>query len=237
VAEITNLHYTAAFKKDGLYIYKGAKLIHYTSKSPDSTSWTLPIESPPLEANAVLSLPSDNKYLQFTHASFGSPVLSTFQRAIRKGYISTIPRLTSALISKHKPNPEATAKGHLDRRRQGLDSTAAVPDAVATKPATVTVSDESTYDDDIKNLPDDATATIDDDPTVYVKLFTTADFDATSRFPVTSSGSRYSYHLVSCYNGNIHVETMQRDTQLYDAQHLAATDHNNPPGGNPVRKR
>ena len=29
---------------------------------------------------------------------------------------------------------------------------------------------------------------------------------------------------------------LKRDTQLYDAQHLAATDHNNPPGGNPVRK-
>ena len=219
MAEITNLDYTAAFKKDGLYIYKGAELIHYTSKSPDSTSWTLPIECPLPEANAVLSLPSDNKYVQFTHASFGSPVLSTFQRAIRKGYISTIPRLTSALVSKHKPNPEATAKGHLDRRRQGLDSTAAVPAAVTIKPATVTASDESTYDDDIKNLPDDATATIDDDTTVYVKLFNTADFDATSRFPVPSSGSRYSYHLVSCYNGNIHVETMQTRTS---AAYIAA---------------
>lgn len=29
---------------------------------------------------------------------------------------------------------------------------------------------------------------------------------------------------------------LKRDTHLYDAQHLAATDHNNPPGGNPVRK-
>ena len=29
---------------------------------------------------------------------------------------------------------------------------------------------------------------------------------------------------------------LKKDTQLYAAQHLAATDHNNPPGGNPVRK-
>jgi hypothetical protein len=101
----------------------------------------------------------------------------------------------------------------LDRRRQGLDSTAAVPAAVTSKPATVTiVSDESTYDDDIKNLPDDAaTATIDDDTTVYVY--------AASRFPVPSSGSRYSYHLVSCYNGNKHVETMQTRTS---AAYIAA---------------
>ena len=29
---------------------------------------------------------------------------------------------------------------------------------------------------------------------------------------------------------------LKRDTHLYDAQHLAATDHNNPTGGNPIRK-
>jgi hypothetical protein len=114
----------------------------------------------------------------------------------------------------------------LDRRRQGLDSTTAVPAAIATKPATVTASDESTYDDDIKNLPDDATATIDNDPTVYVKLFTTADFDATSRFPFPSSGSRYSYHFVSCYNGNIQVETMQtRTSSAYIAAYELTFQH------------
>ena len=128
------------------------------------------------------------------------------------GYLSTIPRLTSALVSKHKPNPEATAKGHLDRRRQGIDSTITVP-VVPTKPVTtVTAIDEPSYDDDIQNIPDEATVPIDDDHTVYVKLFNTADFDSSSRFPIPSSGSRYSYHLVSCYNGNIHVETTQSPT-------------------------
>ena len=154
------------------------------------------------------------------HASFGSPVISTFQRAVRKGYLSTIPRLTSYLVSKHKPNSEATAKGHLDRRRQGLDSTTAVS-VFPPKPGTSTAVDETTYDDDIQNIPDEATATIDDDSTVYVKLFYTADFDATSRFPIASSGSKYSYHLVSCYNGNIHVETMQTRTS---AAYIAAYD-------------
>jgi hypothetical protein len=151
------------------------------------------------------------------HTSFGSPAISTFQRAVRKGYLYT-PRLTSSLVSKHKPNSEATAKGHLDRRRQGLDSTTAVP-VVPPKPGTSTGVIETTYDDDIQNIPDEATATIDDDSTVYVQLFYTADFDAASRFPVASSGSRFSYHLVSCYNGNIHVETMQTRTS---AAYIAA---------------
>ena len=57
------------------------------------------------QANSVITLPSDNKYTQFMHASFGSPVISTLTHAIRKGYLlSTIPRFTSALLLKHKPN-------------------------------------------------------------------------------------------------------------------------------------
>ena len=93
------------------------------------------------------------------------------------------------------------------------------------KPGTSTAVDETTYDDDIQNIPDEATTTIDDDytvyddSTVYIKLFYTTDFDATSHFPVASSRSRYCYHLVNCYNGNIHVETMQTRTS---AAYIAA---------------
>ena len=46
------------------------------------------------------------------------------------------------------------------------------------------------------------------DLTVYTRLYTNADFDGTGRFPVTSAGSRYAYQLVSCFNGNIHVESV-----------------------------
>ena len=35
------------------------------------------------------------------------------------------------------------------------------------------------------------------DLTAYTRLYTTADFDATDRFPVTSAGSKYAYQLVS----------------------------------------
>ena len=38
-------------------------------------------------------------------ASFVSPAHSTLLRALRKGYMSTLSRFTSALFSKHKPIP------------------------------------------------------------------------------------------------------------------------------------
>ena len=205
IADITNLEYDATFRRDGLYLYHGTDLVHCSPKSADETSWTLPLERPIVSANSVLSLPSDRKFVQFTYASFGSPAISTYKRAIRKNYLSTIPRLTSALFSKHAPNSVATAMGHLDRRRQGLDSTKKVKFQSAALPPVVAV--EPSTNEDITIMSEEPQATNEVDVNVYTKLFATADFDATGRLP-----GRYAYHLVSCYNGNIHVEAMQSRT-------------------------
>jgi hypothetical protein len=201
ISDITNLDYDATFRRDGLYIYHGTDLVHYTPKSLDATSWTLPLQRPVAHANAVISLPSDKKFVHFMYASMGSPAPSTILRALRKGYLSSLPRLTSALFCKHRPNTEASAMGHLDRKRQGLDSTTKAPIAPPSPP--ILISTES-YEEDIEEL----TTSPDTDPTVYTKLIATADFDSTGRFPVGT----HAYHLVSCYNGNIHVETMPSRT-------------------------
>ena len=103
--------------------------------------------------------------------------------------------------------------GHLYRTCQGLDSTKAVS-ASPTEPV-------DTYDNDIADVSETPGAIIDNDNTIYTKLVATADFNSTSRFPVLSAGAKYIYHLVSCYNGNIHVDLMQSRTsgsyiQAYD---------------------
>jgi len=139
------------------------------------------------------------------HASFGSPVLSTLLRALRKGYLSSIPRFTAALVSKYSPYTVATATGHLDQRRQGLDSTKNV-----TIPPAIPSIEEAPSDDD--DMLDDLLDPLAPEATVYTKLFNTADFDCTGRFPVPSSGTREAYHFVSCYNGYIHVEPMTSRT-------------------------
>ena len=93
ISEITNRDYDATFRKDGLSLYyQDGDLVHHTPKPPDATNWTLPLQRPYVHANAVLSLPSDKKYIRFMSASFGSPVLSTMKRALRKGYLSSLPR-------------------------------------------------------------------------------------------------------------------------------------------------
>ena len=113
------------------------------------------------------------------------------------------------MVCKHLPNAVATALGHLDRRRQGLlDSTTVVPNEPPLSPLT----SPETYEDDINNIPDSPDAKIDTDPTVYKKLFRTADFDASGRVPVPSLGAKNAYHLLICFIGNIHVEPMQSRT-------------------------
>ena len=57
------------------------------------------------------------------YASPGSPVYSTFLRAIRAGYLSSWPRLTTSIVLAHSPHAIATDKGHLNQLRQVLDST------------------------------------------------------------------------------------------------------------------
>jgi hypothetical protein len=73
--------------------------------------------------------------------------------------------------------------GHLDRTRQGLDSTTPVPESSA-QPV-------ETYDKDIANIPNTPGTTINNGHTVYIKLIETADFDSTSRFPVPYAGAKY----------------------------------------------
>jgi hypothetical protein len=90
--------------------------------------------------------------------------------------------------------------GHLDRRRQGLDSTSppkpvivSPTPAPAVIPTTPILRDSSPSEDytDILNTFDDELLAM--DATVYTRLYTTADFDATGRFPVSSAGSKYAY--------------------------------------------
>jgi hypothetical protein len=63
----------------------------------------------------------------YHHRSFGSPSLSTFLRALSRGYIHGIPLLTHTLVRKFPPLSLATAYGHLDTLRQGVASTRRTP--------------------------------------------------------------------------------------------------------------
>jgi hypothetical protein len=59
----------------------------------------------------------------FAHQSFCSPKISTFLKALRRGYLKGCPNLTAHGVTKYLNPSPATAKGHMKRPRRGIRST------------------------------------------------------------------------------------------------------------------
>ena len=166
---------------------EGRTVLHHDKEKLDHL-WNveLPTHTVATSASAILRSDTDASFATFMHTALGSPALSTLLRAVRKGYLSSYPRLTATMVTTYLSLTAATARGHLDQHRQGLDST--------------------TTDTD----PDQADGTHPPLPrgTVFTKtvsLSQTAHSDLTGRFPVKAlSGSEYVF--ISVLDGYIHCE-------------------------------
>ena len=74
-------------------------------------------------SNAIILANTTKKDLaKLNLASLGSPVKSTRVNAIDKGFLNTFPDLTKKLVNKHLPKLIQSCKGHMDQKRQGLQS-------------------------------------------------------------------------------------------------------------------
>ena len=168
---------------------KDGNTVFNSEKNSSDSLWhvNLPAFQDPSAGSAILRSDTDEAFTKFVHTSFGSPVLSTFLHAARKGYLAAYPRLTPAMITAYLSLTAATARGHLDQHRQGLDSTAS---------------------DDL----DDKETKEASHPrrTAYTKVIPlshTAHSDLTGRFPIkAASGAEYIF--ISVLDGYIHCEPM-----------------------------
>ena len=226
IIDITDKGYDVTFQSNGVAIqYHGAP-IYFQEKLPTDLFWQLPLSSALADtskdpvtciANHSLALPSDNDFIAFMHAAFGSPAISTFLRALRRKWLDTIPRLTAALVSANRPNSVATALGHLDQTRQGLDSTKIKPPVAPPPepPPSISIDDTSLPEptaDELDSLdpydPDgNDSFNTDQSPLLFCKTFNTADVDASARFTIPSS-RRNEYQLLSYFKGYVHVEPL-----------------------------
>ena len=137
---------------------------------------------------------ADASFVARVHRCFGCPSLSTFLRAIRAGWLRSIPNLTAALVSRNLPLAPETALGHLDTVRQGLRSTRS-PDPVTA----LFSSHPALLSDDISQLP----------PLSFTVTPRRdwAGADLTGRFPVKSRRLN-EYILITVFKGYIHAEPM-----------------------------
>lgn len=129
VSELCNVGCLATFTNTTFHVtYNNSTVLHGVKATTD-TLWTaqLPTHVAAVSTHVASShaarLTADAQFVLFVHASLGSSVYSTFLRAIRAGYLSSWPRLTTSIVLAHPPHTIATAKGHLNQLRQGLDST------------------------------------------------------------------------------------------------------------------
>ena len=69
-------------------------------------------------------LPSTKKLIEYLHCTVGSPVKSTFLRAVKAGNFRSFPGLSAENVARYCPtNATPTVMGHLTQVRKGLQST------------------------------------------------------------------------------------------------------------------
>ena len=132
----------------------------------------------------------------FYHQCIGSPPVSTFVKAIRNGQFRSFPGLTAELITKHLPPSKATAKGHMVRRRQGVQATRSQRKQI--QDAHLELAD--------MNPPQEACAAHDNEMFCFAALADANEgviySDQTGRFPVMSHEGMQYLFVAFVYNEN-----------------------------------
>jgi hypothetical protein len=91
-----------------------------TQTQPDPT-WILPHTEH--HANSAYHTSTQTDLVTYLHAACGSPIPSTWIKAIRNGHFATWPGLTAKLVTDKLPKSITTVKGHLNRQRKNIPST------------------------------------------------------------------------------------------------------------------
>ena len=115
-------------------VTKNQKLIMQGWRNKNDGLWDIPIgnlplhrkDHPPIQQRINIIIRKDKTKLdliRFLHASAFSPVKDTLIKAIKKNHFKSWPGLTAKLVRKSLPDSVATAKGHMNQERQGLQST------------------------------------------------------------------------------------------------------------------
>lgn len=205
LADFCNRGCVATLTDTDITITHNNTVILHSTKEPTAKLWPirfLPFDSSVSSAYAVVNLQTIAELVQYNHATLAYPPISTLLRALQRGYLGNLPRLTTKMVRMNPPQSIATAMGHLDLHRQGWQSTRAEPPG--TSPAAgppVTANDE-----DVDTLP--APEAIDNN--LSVKVFSMSEVnhaDLTGRFPVQSYLGN-NYILVATFNGYIYLGAM-----------------------------
>jgi hypothetical protein len=208
ISDICNQDLTVTLTRHELKVIDANGHIAFTSqKAPNEKRWTIPQQlfffnynNEASECNVVITHQYNADHVKHAHAALRSPTINSLIRALRKGWIRTMPRLTLAMVNANLPLSIATARGNLDLNRQSArhrKSTVAATIVASNNDASLATSCESDEEAEaVDKQHEAATASI---STVSVEELTNHS-DLAGRLPYTSQKGN-SYILVSNYNG------------------------------------
>jgi hypothetical protein len=188
----------------GMDIIKAGEVLLHSEKLSGDKLWSFPRQSQQtlensqrdIHASSVVRNDIQAGYVKFWSAALGSSADDTLIRALAAGYLGNLPRLTARMVRRHRPNSLATAKGHLDRTRQGI---------MSTKPRK---KQNITMDNNIEDL--------DWESDLYTCIVHRTDeenhSDLSGKFPITSIHGN-NYMLMSVYKNHIRAVAMKSKEQ------------------------
>ena len=200
VADYTSRGLTVSFTDTHHSIAKpDGTIISQTPKEPGKRLWpAAPIDAcdgvddthtPTASASLAIRNQSAAEIVLWASATLGNPTPSTLETACRRGYLGNYPNLTSKMIRDNWPNTLATAQGHLQMQRQGVQSTNPTQ-SKAKAPQNHERSKETTR----------TPRTI--EATIFDRNGNVIFADATGRFPLASADGK-EYILVMTYKNYI----------------------------------
>jgi hypothetical protein len=119
----------AVLNKNKLQVFKNEKCILQGPRNPIDGLWDISIplasRSPPKHhINAIIRKDlSKTQLVQYLYGCCGSPVVSTWKKAIKNGNFITWPGIDSLSIDAHLPKRVASTKGHFNQEQKNLQST------------------------------------------------------------------------------------------------------------------
>ena len=206
VGQLCNDGYDVTFTKNKVTFDKNNQTMLTGKRRLHDGMWTITLP-PPQKANIVIQYKPVGDAIKFLHAACFSPCVSSWCKAIDKGFFKTWPGLTSKRVRQFiKINTEATVKGHLTQERKNLRSTKTMK-ANAIK---------ETLNDGIK----DAYITV--EAATSKMLFENKNYsDLTGKFPQRSNkGNQYIFILYDTTSNHIFAESIKDRTSTHIEKHI-----------------
>jgi hypothetical protein len=140
IGTLCDAGYVVTFDAQCMHVHDADALILTGHRNATNGLWHVDLAAPTIHLANALGDPTAADLVTFAHAALFSPVLSTLEKALERGYLTNFPGLTPKTLKKYPPRSIATSKGHQDQARRNQRSTKPKPTPIPLDSADATAS-------------------------------------------------------------------------------------------------